>query len=54
MTALCTITTRLLLDSRVIDVWMSYNPIVVVPPSWNLLCFNDLKKGLRFSDTVGI
>jgi len=46
--------TRLLLDSRVVDVPMAYNPIVVTPPSWNILCFNGLQNALRFSDAVGV
>src|SRR5205085_10880805 len=36
--------TRLLLDSRVVDVPMSYNPIIVTSPSWNALSFNGLKR----------
>ena len=45
---------RLLLDSRVVDVPMSYNPIVVTPLSWNTLFFNGLQNGPRFSDVVGV
>src|SRR5215475_2366608 len=45
---------RLLLDSRVVDVPMAYNPIVVTPPSWNIFCFNGLQNALRFSDAVGV
>ena len=46
--------TWLLLDSRGVDVPMSSNAIVVTPLSWNTLCFNGLKNGLRFSDAVGV
>src|SRR5262245_30753279 len=45
--------TRLLLDSRIVDVPMSYNPIVITPPSWNTLFLNGLQNGLRFSDHGG-
>src|SRR5215831_14012747 len=45
--------TRLLLDARVVDVPMAYNPIVVTPPSWNIFCVNGLQNALRFSDAVG-
>jgi len=43
----------LLVDSRVVDVPMAYNPIVVTPPSWNIFCVNGLQNALRFSDAVG-
>jgi len=45
---------RLLLDSRGVDVPRSYNSIVVTPLSWNTLFFNGLKNGLRFSEAVGV
>src|SRR5262249_1538116 len=35
---------RLLLDSRVVDLPMSYNPIVVTLLSWKPFFFNGLKK----------
>jgi len=37
-----------------VDVPMSYNPIVVTPPSWNTFFFHGLQNGLRFSDVVGV
>src|SRR5262249_47141526 len=50
----CYIVEALLLDSRVVDVPMSSNAIVVTPLSWNTLFFNGLKNGLRFSEAVGV
>jgi hypothetical protein len=44
---------RLLLDSRVVDLPMSYNPIVATLSSLKPFFFNGLKKELRFSDNVG-
>jgi hypothetical protein len=44
---------RLLLDSRVVDLPMSYNPIVVTLSSLKSFFFNGLKKELCFSDNVG-
>jgi hypothetical protein len=39
---------RLLLDSRVVDLTMSYNPLFVTVVSLKPLFFNGLKKWLRF------
>ena len=39
---------RLLLDSRVVDLTMSYNPIFVTVASLKSLFFNGLKNELRF------
>ena len=44
---------RLLLDSRVVDVPIAYNPTFVVLPPLKSLFFNGLKKESRFSDNVG-
>jgi len=44
----------LLLDSRVVDVPMSYNALVVTLLSWNTLFCKGLINGLRFSDAVGV
>ena len=44
---------RLLLDSRVVDVPMAYNPTFVILSSLKPLFFNSLKNELRFSDHVG-
>ena len=44
---------RLLLDSRVVDVPMAYNPIFVLLSSWKPLFFNSLKNELRFSGNAG-
>ena len=43
----------LLLDSRVLDVLMAYNPTFVLLSSLKLLFFNSLKNDLCFSDTAG-
>jgi hypothetical protein len=43
----------LLLDSRVVDVPMAYNPTVVMLSSLRSLCFNSLNDEARFSDNVG-
>ena len=45
--------TRLLLDSRVVDVPRSSNLIVVTLFSLRPFFFNGLKKALHFSDNVG-
>ena len=44
---------RLLLDSRVVDLPMSYNPIVMILSSLKPFFVNGLKKEWRFSDNVG-
>jgi hypothetical protein len=44
---------RLLLDSRVVDVPMAYNPTLVILSSLKPLFFNRLKNALRFSDNTG-
>ena len=44
---------RLLLDSRVVDVSMAYNPIVVTLSSLKPFFFNYLQSGVRFSDHGG-
>ena len=44
----------LLLDSRVVNVPMSYHPIFVTPTSWNTFFFNGLTNGLPFSDAAGV
>jgi hypothetical protein len=44
---------RLLLDSRVVDVPMAFNPTFVLLSSLKPLSFNNLKKALRFLDNVG-
>ena len=46
-------TVGLLLDSRVVDLPLSYNPIVVTLSSLKPFFFNGLKKALPFSDNVG-
>ena len=43
----------LLLDSRVVDVPMAYNPTFVILSSLKPLFFNSLKNELRFSDNAG-
>src|SRR5262249_28285229 len=45
---------RFLLDSRVADVPMSSNAIVVTPLSWHPFVFNGLTNGLRFSVAVEV
>ena len=44
---------RLLLDFRVLDLPMAYNPIFVILSSLKPLFFNSLKNGLCFSDNMG-
>jgi hypothetical protein len=44
---------RLLLDSRVVDLPMAYNPTFVIPSSLKPLFFNSFKNEFRFSDNVG-
>jgi len=44
---------RLLLDSRVVDVPMAYNPTFVMLSSLKPLFFHSLKNELRFSDNAG-
>ena len=44
---------RLLLDSRVVDLSMAYNPTLVILSSLKPLFFNSLKNELRFLDNVG-
>ena len=44
---------RLLLDSRVVDLLMAYNPTFVILSSLKPLFFNSLKNELHFSDTAG-
>ena len=44
---------RLLLDARVVDVPMSYNPIVMTLSSLKPCFVNGLKKEWRSSDNVG-
>ena len=44
---------RLLLDSRVVDVPMAYDPPFVMLSSLKPLFFNSLKHKLRFSDHTG-
>ena len=44
---------RLLLDSRVVDVPMAYNPTFVMLSSLKPLFFNNLKNELPFSDNAG-
>jgi len=44
---------RLLLDSRVVDVTMAYNPPFVMRSSLKPFFFNGLKHKLRFSDNTG-
>ncbi len=44
---------RLLLDSRVVDVPMAYNPTFVRVSSLNPFFFNSLKNELCFSDNAG-
>ena len=44
---------RLLLDSRVVDEPMAYNPTFVILSSSKPLFFNSLKNDLRFSDNAG-
>jgi hypothetical protein len=43
----------LLLDSRVVDVPMAYDPPFVMPSSLKPLFFNSLKHKLHFSDNTG-
>jgi hypothetical protein len=43
----------LLLDSRVVDEPMAYNPTFVILSSLKPLFFNGLKNELRFSDNAG-
>ena len=43
---------RLLLDSRVVDFTMSYNPIFVMISSLKPLFFNGLKNELQFLDNM--
>ena len=43
----------LLLDSRVVDVPMAYNPTCVMLSSLKPLFFNKLKNELPFSDNAG-
>ncbi len=43
----------LLLDSRVVDLPMAYNPTFVLVSSLNPLFFNSLKNELCFSDNAG-
>jgi hypothetical protein len=45
--------TWLLLDSRVVDLPMAYNPTFVVLSSLEPLFFNSLKNEFRFSDNAG-
>ena len=44
---------RLLLDSRVVDLLMAYNPTFVMLSFLKPLFFNSLKNALRFSDNAG-
>ena len=44
---------RLLLDSRVVDVPMAYDPRLVMLSSLKPLFVNSLKHTLRFSDNTG-
>ena len=44
---------RLLLDSRVVDLPMAYNPTFVILSSLKPLFFNSLKNELYFSDNAG-
>jgi Phage integrase, N-terminal SAM-like domain len=44
---------RLLLDSRVVDLPMAYNPTFVVLSSLKPFFFNSLKNEFRFSDNAG-
>jgi hypothetical protein len=46
-------TIRLLLDSRVVDLSMAYNPTLAILSSLKPLFFNSLKNELRFLDNVG-
>ena len=48
-----TISLWLLLDSRVVDEPMAYNPTFVILSSLKPLFFNSLKNELRFSDNAG-
>ena len=43
----------LLLDSRVVDLSMAYNPTFVILSFFKPLFFNSLKNALRFLDNVG-
>ena len=43
----------LLLDSRVVDLLMAYNPTFVMLSFLKPLFFNSLKNALRFSDNAG-
>src|SRR5712691_6369397 len=45
---------RLLLDSRVVDVPMESNPTFVILTSWKPLFINSLKNELCFSDNAGV
>jgi hypothetical protein len=44
---------RLLLDSRVVEEPMAYNPTFVLLASLKPLFFNSLRNGLSFSDNAG-
>jgi hypothetical protein len=44
---------RLLLDSKVVDLSMAYNPTFVILSFFKPLFFNSLKNALRFLDNVG-
>jgi hypothetical protein len=44
---------RLLLDSRVVDLPMAYNPTLVILSSLKPLFFNRLQNELCFSDNTG-
>jgi hypothetical protein len=46
--------TRLLLDSRGVDVPRSSKAILVTPLAWNAFFFHGLKNELRFSDAGGV
>jgi hypothetical protein len=43
----------LLLDSRVVDLSMAYNPTFVILSFFKPLFFNSLKNALRFLDNTG-
>ena len=51
--ARCVLSLWLLLDSRVVDVPMAYNPTFVMLSSLKLLLFKSLKNALPFSDNAG-
>ena len=44
---------RLLLDSRVVDLSMTYHPTFLILSFFKPLFFNNLKNALRFLDNVG-